>query len=213
MRQTAMKSETTSRGKTARSKRAKMLSKIHLEFGKLCPGLSAEETREARLDFCTKVLSLRAPLESMRRLSDAQLGRVIEAIKAEKRQPRLPGNDVYQICPASPNTSCGPEQMGAAEVIHLAGPEQVWAINQVFGHLHWSQSGREKFLQSKYKRSAPTMLTPKQANSCLVILFTIAAHRDLKAKHGWAKVPRSAIRQYIPELKSRLGIDQKKVEA
>jgi hypothetical protein len=189
--------------------RNKMLAKIHVEFATLRPDLrhATEELKLERLAFCERVLNLRKPLDSMRRLNDSQLGRVIEAIKAEKPQGALPGCSVHHFRGSDKGVSCGVEQM--AEIHHLAGAEQVWAINKVFDHLGWSQQGRENFLKSKFNRTSPNMLTPKQANGLLVILFNIAASRDLKTQHGEGTVITKAMKgKYIPELKKKLGIDQ-----
>src|SRR6201999_3218974 len=92
---------------------------------------------------------------------------------------------------------------------HLAGPEQVWAIRQVLSHLGWSREGAENFIKTRYNRTTPETLTPKQANALLVILFNIAAARELKAKVGAGRaVTRAMIAAHIPELKRKLGIAQ-----
>ena len=211
------------------SKRAKMLRKIHAEFPKLRPDLrhSTEELREARLEYCTQVLNLRKPLTSMKRLTEGQLGRILDRMKADmgyaRVQPGLPGCNVRQFQPRT-NTdaaitatrstvSCGKDQMGkeangSAEVLHLASAESVWAINRVFDYLKWTTKGREGFLQSKFERTSPRLLSPGMANSCLMILLNIAASKDLKEQRGYKTVSRQAAGRYIHELKARLGIDQ-----
>lgn len=198
--------------------RQRMLAKIHLEFPKLRPDLrhSTEDMRLERLAFCEQVLSLRKPLDSMRRLTEKQLSRVIEAIKEKKPQTALPGCGVHHFkredeqakVQMASQAGCGVEEMKGA-IIHLAGTEQVWAINKLAKYLSWSPKGMEGFLQSKYKRNSAGMLSPRQANSCLMILFNIAASRDLKAEHGQqVRITRSMIGRYIPQLKRKLGIDQ-----
>src|SRR4051794_3924098 len=79
--------------------RNRMLGKIHAEFPKLRPDLrhSTEELRMERLAFCERVLGLRKSLDSMRRLSNEQLGKVIEAIKREMPHQTLPGCSVHHF--------------------------------------------------------------------------------------------------------------------
>jgi hypothetical protein len=190
--------------------RRKMMAKINIEFPKLRPDLrhSTEELRLERLAFCERVLHLRKPLESMRHLTNPQLERVIEAIKAEMPQGALPGCGVHHFRGADRGSGSGGEQMG--RIHHLAGAEQVWAINQVLDYLGWSQAGRERFIKAKFDRTSPNLLTPKKANSLLMILFNIAASRDLKSEHGEQTVITKQMKaRYIPELKTKLGIDQK----
>ena len=185
--------------------RTLMLRKIHVEFPKLRPDLrhSTEELREARLRFCEEALRLKPQsLSSMSGLRDKQLERVIEAIKDHKRQPELrPG--------FTPKAEI--ELDAPAEIIHLAGAEQVWAIEQVFAYLGWSQGYQEVFLQKRYNRRSPQMLISTDATACLMVLFNIAASRDIKNQRGEGfKVSRKMIGQYIPTLKRKLGIDQGK---
>lgn len=204
-----MSSGVNHRPKPKASVRNRMMAKINIEFSKMRPDLrhSSEELKLERRAFCERVLGLRKPLDSMRRLTDGQLERVIEAIKAEKPQGTLEGCSVHHFRGTDRGVSCGVEQM--AEIHHLAGPEQVWAINCVFDHLGWSATGRENFLKSKFNRTSPNMLSPKQANSTLMILFNIAASRDLKAKLGAEAVITKAMKgKYIPQLKRTLGIDK-----
>ena len=51
------------------------------------------------------------------------------------------------------------------------------------------------------------MLSPAQANSALMILFTIAAYRDLRSE-AQPKVSRAQVARYIPTLKAQLGIGE-----
>lgn len=199
--------------KDAGEQRNKMLAKIHIEFPKLRPDLrhSAEEMRLERLAFCARVLGLRKSLDSLRRLTNKQLGRVIEAIKEQKPQGVLPGGAPRQfrgvdrdaeVTPAG--KSCGP-----AEIVHLAGPEQVWAIDRVFEYLGWSKESQSRFMEKRYGRSVARMLSPRDANSLLMILFNMAASKDLKAARGTdQKIPRRDIGRYIPHLKHKLGIER-----
>jgi len=205
-RQVQVRGYNDRRGKNVRNA---MLAKINIEFAKLRRDLrhSTEELRLERLAFCERVLNLRRPLDSMRRLTDAQLARVIEAIKAEMPQGTLPGCSVHHFRGNERGLSCGPEEMG--QVHHLAGAEQVWAITLVLDYLGWSAAGRERFIEAKYQRKSPNMLTPKQANGLLMILFNIAASNDLKRQHGeQTRVTKQMKMRYIPGLKKKLGIDQ-----
>lgn len=189
-----------------------MLQRIHAEFPKLRPDLrhSTDEIRLERLAFCERTLNLRKPLASMRHLTDEQLGRVIEAIKREMSAPVLPGCAVHHFkarVETNDLSGCGPEQMAA--IHHLAGQEQVWAIKRMLTHLRWGTEATENFISRRFKRRSPEMLSPKQANSMLMILFNIAASNDLKKQHGEATAITSVMKaRYIPELKRKLGIDQ-----
>ena len=192
--------------------RRKMMAKINIEFPKLRPDLrhSTEELREERLFFCQQVLGLRVVPSSLRDLTDKQLGRVIEAIKRERTNPPLPGYASHSL--RQSGHSCEAKDMTpgneTAEIIHLAGPEQVWAINRVMDHLGWSAEGRARFLKPRFNRENPALLKPKEANSLLMILLNIAASNSLKRDGKVVKVTRAMIRHHIPTLKKELGIDQ-----
>ncbi|MGA9768842.1 MAG: hypothetical protein WBV94_07375 [Blastocatellia bacterium] len=191
--------------------RRKMLAKIHIEFQQMRPDLrhSVEELRLERLSFCERALGLRKPLDSMRRLTDTQLGKVIDAIRREKPQRALPGCGVHHFKKDSNRQAA--VQQGPGDIKHLAGSEQVWAIDRLFEYLRWDKEKRENFLSDKFNRTSPNLLTPKQANSSLIILFNIAASRDLKAELGQGTVvTRAMIGKRIPQLKRELGIDQAK---
>jgi hypothetical protein len=195
--------------------RNRMLGKIHTEFPKLRPDLrhSTAELKMERLAFCERVLSLRKPLDSMRRLSNEQLGKVIEAIKREMPHQTLPGCSVHHFkskaVPASPGATTATDESQQATIHHLAGNEQVWAIRRVLAHLGWSKAFVEQFIRQRYKRTGPEMLTPNQANALLMMLFNCAASRDLKERHGQQAVINKQMKgRYIPELKRKLGIAQ-----
>ena len=204
-------------GQREKELRTRLMRKIHAEFPKLRPDLrhSTEELKLERRAFCERALNLRKPLESMSRLSNEQLGKVIEAIKREMPSPQLPGCSVHHFkgkataAPASPVASPPADGQQPGEIHHLAGAEQVWAIRRVISHLGWSKEGAERFIKARYRSTGPEMLTPRQATALLVILFNIAASRELKAKRGADEpVTRAMIAAHLPQLKRKLGIDQ-----
>jgi hypothetical protein len=131
-----------------------------------------------------------------------------------RERERAPGAALVQ----SPKPKVQSPEGGTAEIHHLATTPQVEVIEKLFVYLGSSPSWIEKFLEGKFKRKSSRMLTPAQANSCTMILFNIAASRDIKQHLHWQrrtgeedeiKVTREMIRQEIPALKRRLGIDQK----
>jgi hypothetical protein len=189
-----------------------MLARIHCDWKTLRPDLrhSTSEARNELLDFATVALRLHDPLGSLRELTAAQLGRLIEAMARDRAQPRLEGCLIHHVRPA--DVAAASAAASGGEVVHLATPEQAWALNRVLGFLGWSPEGREQFLKKNFRRTTPRMLTPKQASSALTILLGIAASRELKEAaaaegRGEIKVSRAMIRAEIPALKLRLGID------
>ena len=181
-----------------RTSRSKMIAAIHLQWRNMRPDLrhSPEELRDERLAFITDLLKLKRPLSSMRSLSDRQLGIVLDALNSGRVQTRLP------------NSQPAPEPAsGSAEIIHLASAEQVFAINKILDYLRWRTEAREKFIQQRFNRTSPAMLSPKDANSLVMILLTVAAARDVRHRTGAARVSRKMIHAEIPQLKIRVGID------
>lgn len=199
---------------------------INATWKKMRPDLhhSAEELREARLEFAAQVLGI-PPIGSLGDLTIPQLDRVIEAMKKSYQQPslgvgiiagskaglRLVGSDVK-------STACGvispnPQFPTPAEVIHLASDEQVWAIEQVLSYLQtvwgWSKEGCSGFLRKNYRRESAHMLSPRQAGGAMTILLTIAAKKEITRRLGNdVKVSRAMIRCEMPSLKQRIGIDR-----
>jgi hypothetical protein len=179
--------------------RNRMIAAIHLQWRSARPDLrnEPEELRDQRLAFITDLLKLKRPLTSMRSLSDRQLGLVLDALHNGSFQPRLP------------NATVAPASEGA-EVIHLASSEQAHTINKLLDWLGWSDEGREKFIQQRFKRTSPAMLSPKNAHSLINILLNIAAARSIRERTGAMRIKRVTIRAEIPALKARLGIDVQK---
>jgi hypothetical protein len=199
----------------SRSIRARTIAAIHVTWKKLRPYLTddPEQLRQARLDFINDVLKSKTEITSMRSVSDARLGRVLDAMRELERSPGLPGISSSEFRVVRP----GPESLGAkpeAEVFHLATESQVAAIVKLFDYLKWSMEARESFTRKRFRRASPSMLTPKQGNSLMMILMTIAASRDIKFR--WKAdtgrevehVSREMVRAEISALKRRLGIDQ-----
>ena len=179
-----------------KSSRSRMISAIHLQWKKARPDLlqHSHESRDERLAFISDLLKLKRPLESMRSLSEQQLGLVLDALKHGRIQQRLPHSQ------AEP----GPN---GAEIIHLASAEQVFTINKLLDCLGWGEEARAKFIEQRFKRNNPSMLTPKQAHALVMILLNIAAARAVKGRTGASRITRQMIHEEIPQLKSRLGID------
>jgi hypothetical protein len=175
---------------------------IHATWRKVAPPtvVDAEDLRIERLNFATRVLNLNEPLESLNGLSGAQLGRVLDAMRELERAPTVVQSPKSKVQ--------GPDE-AEAEIHHLATTAQVEAIDKLFASLEWFPTTVEKFLLDKFKTKSQRMLTVKQANSCTMILFNIAASFAIRAQFPGVPVSRAMIRREIPALKRRLGIDQK----
>ena len=185
--------------------RGQTLRAIHATWRKIGPsGLDGDELREARLAFATKALSLKKPLTSIQKCSPAQLGRILDAMRELERTPTLPGVD---SSPVARHLSTDAE---GAEIIHLATHAQVSAIERLRNYLGWTAIGLQNFIIDKFNgKHSPVLLTPADANSCTMILLTIAARKRIKDRGVAGKISRTMIHAEIPALKRELGIDQK----
>jgi hypothetical protein len=195
------------RPKTAKDTgvRGSTLRAIHATWRKICP-LEGEELRDARLVFATHALGLRKPLTSTSKLSSAQLGRVLDAMREKERAPELPGVQ-SQISTVKSQISNSPSD-AAAEIHHLATAAQVTVLEKLRKHLGWSATGFQAFIVDKFKgKHSPALLTPPEANSCTMILLTIAARKRIKDRGFNGKISRAAIHAEIPALKRALDID------
>jgi hypothetical protein len=173
-----------------------MLAAVNIKWAKLRPDLrDREELHDELCAFLTDRLKLKEPLTSLRSLTDRQLYRSLDALSEMETQPALPHSEA--------------KNEGGAEIIHLATAEQVFTINKLLDFLNWSAEARSRFIQERYRRTSPSMLTPKQAHALLMILLNIATARVLKERSGGTPVTRLMIRQEIPVLKARLGIDRR----
>jgi hypothetical protein len=150
------------------------------------------------------VLNLKRPIASSRDLTDKQLGRVLDRMRELESQPELPGSQTIHAV-AGPSAGLSEE----AEIAHLATGAQVATIEKLLGSLGWSADARQRFLQRRFKRTSPRLLSPPQANSLTMILFNIAAAKAIRERATVERVSRTMIRAEIPQLKRRLGIDQK----
>jgi hypothetical protein len=177
-----------------------MNAALNIEWKKFYRG-DADESRDARLDWLTRKLNLRRPLESTKDLTDKQLGLALDALRKAQSHPELPGTDLLYRSPIAEGKK---EQ---ARIIHLASEPQVHTLQVLFNDLGWSPAGQRKFLEARYKHGTATLLRQKEANSLIAILLNIIASRDLKAA-GWGKVNRAQMKDYVPVVKKRLGIDQ-----
>jgi hypothetical protein len=203
------------RPRSKKDARAGTIAAIHITWGKICRGkkLDKDELRQARLDFINNVLNPKTPIESLRDrvMTQAKLGKVLDAMRDLERAPLLPGAEqlsgVRCQGPAGPGTQ-NPEP-GTGSVVHLATESQVATIEKLLAHLRWNAEATEGFIRKRFKTGSPRMLTVDAANKLTMILMTIAASRDIKDRKGVMRVSRVMIRMEIPELKRRLGIDQK----
>ncbi|MCP9496252.1 MAG: hypothetical protein MSG64_17550 [Pyrinomonadaceae bacterium MAG19_C2-C3] len=176
--------------------RRKMLASIQIQWKQMRPDLHGDDAalRDERLAYVTDLLKLKKPLTSLSVLSDKQLGVVLDGFRRKLECPRA----VEHKPPVVPS----------AEIIHLAGSEQVFTLGKLFNYLGWSVETRAEFVAERFKRPNPAMLSPRQANSLTMILLTIAAARDLK-EQGVSQ-SRKDTNAYIPTLKSKLAIGERK---
>jgi hypothetical protein len=183
-----------------------MISAIHIKWKKLRPDLRHDNDalRDERLAFITDTLKLKRTLNSMRELTNRQLGLVLDAMTRLESQPQLP-DESFRRASANPKS-----EAEEGQVIHLASSEQVHVIHKLLDYLGWGTEAREKFIKQRFNRSTPAMLSPKDAHSLIMILLYIAAARSIKERGNAGKrVSRAQINAEIPALKERLGIDRK----
>ncbi len=177
--------------------RRKMLASIQIQWKQMRPDLHGDDAalREERLAYVTDLLNLKKPLTSLSLLSDKQLGVVLDGFRRRQESPR----------PVETKPSVAP----TADIHHLAGSEQVFTIGKIFNYLNWSVETRAEFIAERFKRPNPAMLTPRQANSLTMILLTVAANKDLR-EAGATRISRRDTNAYIPTLKSKLEIGERK---
>jgi hypothetical protein len=189
-----------------RSTRSKTIAAIQITWKKVRRDLSdVDESREQRLTFIAGVLNLKGPIASTRDLTDKQLGRVLDRLRELERQPELPETESIHA-PANRSVDAG---AGAAEIVHLATASQVATIEKLFHFLGWRLQTQEGFLEERFKRKSPRLLTPKQAGSLTMILLNIGAAKSIRYRAEVGRVSRTMIRAEIPSLKRRLEIDHK----
>lgn len=210
--------------------RREMIAKIQIEFPKLRRDLDGDELRRARLEFCRDACGLKETPVSITALNDAQLGLVLDRMKevgGQKAEVRdRPSLTSCTVRPLKPKTREAIEQMGLqaieasesgvscgvaepGQIIHLAGNAQAWACARVMDYLEWPDQKRQEYIGKRFRRTSEKMLRPDQARSLLIQLLTIAAHAELKLRHGKdQKFSREQITTEIPMIKRRLGIDR-----
>src|SRR5207253_1450364 len=89
-----------------RTTRNKMLAAINIRWKKIRHDLTGEELHDELTAFISDRLRLKEPITSLRSLSDAQLGRTLDALRDLEAQPVLPGAQAVN-------------PTGGAEIIHL----------------------------------------------------------------------------------------------
>jgi hypothetical protein len=199
--------------KDTRSARAKTVAAIHITWGKLRRDLKGDkdELRDSRLVFMSRVLN--RDVKSSRDLSQAKLGKVLDAMRELERSPVLPGvsGSEFRVSSSEPGTQNSKLE---TQIHHLATASQVATLDKLFVHLSWGEEAICDFVMRRFSRNTYRMITPKQANSLTMILFTIAASNNIKRRYreetgrNVEHVSREMIRAEIPSLKKRLGIDQ-----
>ncbi len=127
--------------------RGETIKAIHATWRKIAFDLEAEELRDARLAFCTEALGLRKPLKSISKLSPAQLGRILDAMRELERAPSLPGAGF-----GVPTLVGTPPEGGtpSAEIHHLATKAQTDAIGKLIRYLGWSAIGAQAFIAADF---------------------------------------------------------------
>jgi hypothetical protein len=200
-----------SRSMSAQS-HSKAIAAIQILWKQMRPDLTfdKEGSREERLAWIAQFLGMKRELKSITDLSDKQLGLVLEEMRRLTGQPSKP----RQNAPQSPNTATfgvvETTPSGGAEIIHLTTPGQLITLKKLEAHIGWTQLQRENYLQPRFRRTNFQMLTFKQANSLIMQMLNIAAHKDLKSTLGPdKKITRQMTAKYIPTLKQKLRIDQK----
>jgi hypothetical protein len=187
--------------------RHKMYGKLHVLWSGLRPDLSkgSQDYKEALYGFAEAELKV-TRIGSMTELTDTQLGKLIEVLEREANQPRLyqPSENVIEF-KGKPQKSEQKAQSSSV-VEHLASLGQRFAINRLFSYLGWSETGREKFLENKFRTKSVEMLLTKQAHSCIRILLNCAGSKYWKAL-GKTEVSKPMIAAAIPKIKAEIGID------
>lgn len=199
------KPKTTAERKEIRNR---MYAKIHAIWGNLRTDLrkGSEDYKEALYLFAEAELK-KPQIGSFTELTQTELGKVIEALEREQKQPKLyqAAENVIEFKPKISSTDLS-QPSGQAPVEHLASVNQRFAINRLFGYLDWGDYGREKFLKEKFRCKRVEMLLHKQAHSCIRILLNYAGWRYWKSQ-GKEKVSQPMIKAAIPKIKREIGIN------
>lgn len=206
---TARKYAVNNRSMSAESRRS-AYGKINILWKQMRPDLHFETkdiVREERLAWIASFLGLKR-LESTTTLTDGQIGKVLDemqkmsgqaSIKTQKSNTKFQNNVIFG----------NPEKVSSngADVIHLTSKEQLFTLEKLETYLGWTAERREKYLKPRFKAVSFQMLKFAQANALMIQMLNIAAHKDLKNKHGRdAKITRQMTAKYIPGLKRKLQI-------
>lgn len=203
----------------SRQSRNSAYAAINILWNQMRPDLRFEAkdvVREERLAWIASFLRLKK-LDSTTKLSDGQIGKVLDEMKRLTGQVSKPQeiNTKSQFSTnlrlvENPNVNVSTIYLhseNSAEIIHLASEEQIFTINKLVGTIGWTEEGFREFLFQKFQRRSPRMLTFKNANSLMMILLNIAADKELRAQ-GKTKISRKMTAEYIPILKKKLQIDR-----
>lgn len=182
--------------------RKRAIAAIQIMWQQMRPDLHGdrEALREERLTWISSFLDLKKPITSVTKLSDGQIGLLLEEMKrlTGDAKPKTAGDARFaRPCPALASPSGG-------DVIHLSTEEQQFTAQKIFDFLGWNVEKKEQFLRDKFNCPNVRMLTFKKANSMMMILLNIAAHIDLKAKGR--KTGRAETAKHIKAIKRRLKI-------
>ncbi len=183
--------------------------KINILWKQMRPDLHFETkdvVREERLAWIASLLGLKR-LESTTTLTDGQIGLVLDEMqKMSGQASKQPENNTkFKQFNNSINSDIPPSS--GADVIHLTSKEQLYTLEKLETHIGWTAERREKYLKPRFNRTNFKMLKFAQANALTIQMLNIAAHKDLKQKHGSdTKITRQMTAKYIPVLKRKLDI-------
>ncbi|HQU82982.1 MAG TPA: hypothetical protein PKY59_07660 [Pyrinomonadaceae bacterium] len=182
--------------------RKRAIAAIQIMWQQMRPDLHGDRDglREERLIWISSFLDLKKPITSVTKLSDGQIGVLLEEMKrlTGNAKPKS-GGDVRFARPrpalASPS---------GAKIIHLATEEQEFTAQKIFDFLGWNVVKKEQFLMERFKCPNVRMLRYEKAHSLMMILLNIAAHADLKSKGR--KTGRAETAKHIKVIKRQLKI-------
>lgn len=201
----------------SRDSRNSAYAAINILWNQMRPDLRFEAkdvVREERLAWIASFLGLKK-LDSTTKLSDGQIGKVIDEMKRLTGQVSKPqeNNTKSQFSTnlrlvENPNVNESTTSLhheSSAEIIHLASEEQKFTLEKLDRHIKWRN--RELFYKQRKFTTNFAMLKFDQATSLTMILLNIAAHQDLK-EQGKTSISRTMTAKYIPVLKKKLQIDR-----
>lgn len=179
--------------------------------------------RDERLAWITSFLRLKNPLESIKDLSDGQIGLVLDEMrnmtgakapawspqqkgKIEREHRRLTqiGNVISIADFVSKKPKSAPVE---SETVFLTSDEQFYTLEKLVNFIGWNDEQTQNFL--KKRKFAPSLRMQEfdRATALTMILLNIAADKDLRAQ-GKTKISRAMTAKHIPILKQKLQIDR-----